>query len=367
MAWCGARRNGPLIRARYQGDVMQTSHVAVIAAAAFVILSWFNVDTGVGSIQSDLRERAQREVASVLEDADEIRIEADGRDLILTGTVSSETVRAEAESRVNGLRGVRTVTNLIEVAETVEPPSWSYSLTTVPYRLVVSLTSTDAVLDGLVHDEPTRTALLAIAAGRAADGSVRDTLEVEPQTHPQWSEATQEIVRAVAALQDVELRFADHEISIKGRAGSPDERDRALATIRSAVPYGVILQTDLTVPLSAAAAQCKQRFAELQTHRPVVFLPTSTALLPSSGELLDALAVALRECPDTRIEVAAYSESTRDYGAALRISQARAETIAEQLTTRGVNGSRLSAVGYGVTETDGRMSDPQMALIVRGH
>ncbi|MDH3509173.1 MAG: BON domain-containing protein, partial [Gammaproteobacteria bacterium] len=184
---------------------MQTSHVAVIAAAAFVILSWFNVDTGVGSIQSDLRERAQREVASVLEDADEIRIEADGRDLILTGTVSSGTVRAEAESRVNGLRGVRTVTNLIEVAETVEPPSWSYSLTTVPYRLVVSLTSTDAVLDGLVHDEPTRTALLAIAAGRAANGNVRDTLEVEPQTHPQWSEATQEIVRAVAALQDVEL------------------------------------------------------------------------------------------------------------------------------------------------------------------
>ena len=343
---------------------MQTSHVAVLAAAAFVVLSWFNVNTGVGSIQSDLRARAQREIAAVLEDADEIRIEADGRDLILTGTVSSGTVRAEAESRVSGLRGVRAVTNLIEVAETT---AWSYSPTTVPYRLVVSLTSTGAVLDGLVRDEPTRTALLAIAAGRAVDGSVRDTLEVEPDTHPQWSEATSEIVRAVVALQDVELRFADHEISVTGKAGSPDERDRALAAIRSAVPYGVILQTDLTVPLSAAAAQCKQRFAELQTHRPVVFLPTSTALLPSSRELLDALAVTLQECPDTRIEVAGYSESTRDNGAALRISQARAETIEEQLTARGVNGSRLSAIGYGITETDARMSNPQMALIVRGH
>ncbi|NNC63896.1 MAG: OmpA family protein [Gammaproteobacteria bacterium] len=353
---------------------MQTSHVAVLAAIAFAVISWFNLDTGAGSIQSDLRARAQQEISAVLEDTDEIQIEADGRDLILTGTVSSESLRAEAQSRVSGLWGVRAVNNLVEVAETVEPAPSSFPLMAVPYELVVSLTSAGTVLDGLVRDEATRAALLTIAAGRAVDGGVRDMLEVEPDTRPHWSAATQEIMQAIVALQEVEARFVDQEISIKGRARSPEERNRALAAIRSAVPYGVILQTDLTVPLSTAAERCEQRFAELQAHRPVVFLPTSTALLPGSRELLDALAVTLEQCGDTRIEVAGYSESTRDYGTALRVSQARAEAIEEQLIARGVDGNRLSAIGYGMSESDrsesvvdARMSTRQMALIVRGH
>ena len=357
--------------------MMQTAYVAVLAAAAFAVLSWHNVDSGAGWIELDLRARADREIASILEDTDEIRLEIDGRDLTIEGTVLSEAKRDEAESRLRELWGVRTVTNLIEIAESAElvvPASASFPVTAVPYRLVVSLNSSDTVLDGLVRDEPTRAALLAIAGSRAVGGSVHDTLEVEPNTRPQWSEATLEIVRAVVALQDVEVHFADHEISVKGRASSPDDRDRVLVAIRSAVPYGVILHTELTVPLSAAAAQCEQRFAELRTHRPVVFLSTGTALLPSSHELLDTLATTLQQCPDTRVEVAAYSESTRDYGAALRISQARAEVIEEQLVARGVSGSRLSAIGYGMVEatradsrTDARTPSPQMTLLVRGH
>ena len=377
MAWCEMRPEQTRPPGtRCQGDMMQTSHVAVLAAAAFAVLSWLNVNTGARSIQSDVYARAEREIAAVLTDGDNIRIAVDGRDLILMGTVSTQAVKAEAESRAAGVWGVRAVANRIEVAETavtVAPASSSFPLTTVPYRLVVSLTSTETILDGLVRDEPTRAALLAAAADRAGDAELRDTLEVEPDTHPQWSEATQAIVRAVIALEDVEARFADHEISVKGRAGSPDERDRALLAIRSAVPYGVILQTDITAPLSAAASQCQQRLAELLGSRPFVFLPTSAALLPSSSELLDGLALTLRACPDARIEVAGYSESPRQYGAALRISQARAEVIEEHLMARGVDGNRLSAIGYGATEAErpesaaaARVPSPQMALILRG-
>lgn len=358
-------------------EMMQTSHVAVLAAAAFAILSWHNVDSGAGWIELDLRARADREIAPILEETDEIRLRIDGRDLIIEGTMLSEAKRDEAESRLKELRGVRTVTNLVEIAETAElvaPASSRLPVTAVPYRLVVTLTSTDMVMDGLVRDEPTRIALLAAAADRSIDGSLRETLEVEPNTHPQWSQATQEIVQAVVSLQDVEVQFTDHEISVKGRAGSPDERDRALLAIRSAVPYGVILQTELTAPLSVAATQCEQRFTDLLAQRPVVFLETSTALLPGSRDLLDSLAVTLQSCPDARIEVAGYAEPTSDYGMALRSSQARAEIIEDGLITRGVDASRLSAIGYGLAETEraepatvGQTPSPQIALIVRGY
>ncbi len=356
---------------------MQTSHVAVLAAVAFAILSWQKIDSGAGWIELDLRARAEREIASILEDTDEVWVEVDGRDLTIDGTVLSAAKRDEAESRLSDLWGIRTVTNLIEVTETAEivaPPSSGFPVTAVPYRLVVSLTSTDTVLDGLVRDEPTRAALLAAAADRPVDGTLRDALEVEPNTHPQWSEATREIVQAVVAFPDVEVTFADHEISVIGQAGSREERDRALLAIRSAVPYGVILQTDLTAPLSATAAQCERRFNELLAQRPVVFLQTRTALLPGSRGLLDSLAATLQDCPDTSIEVAGYAESTSDYGAALRISQSRAEVIAEHLIARGVEAGRLSAVGYGVKDDaqsgstiQAQERSSQMALIVRGH
>ncbi len=353
---------------------MQTIHIAALAAAAFAVLSWFNIDSSAGSIQSDLRARAQIEVASVLGHTDEIRVEADGRDLTLVGTVADATVIGAVESRIRAVTGVRTVTNLIQIAESRDPEPSAVLLSVVPYRLVVSLTSTGATLDGLVRDEQTRTALLATVRSRPVAGTVRNTLEVEPDTHPQWSEAALDIVRAAVALPSVELHFADHEISIKGRASSPADRDRALAAVRSAVPYGVILQTELTVPISAAVARCEQRFAELQSQRPMVFLSNSTALLPGSQQLLDALAGALQECPATRVEVAGYADSTRDYGVALRLSQSRAEAIEQQLIARGVDGNRLSAVGYGATDaertespTGTHMPGPQIALILRGH
>ena len=352
---------------------MQTTYIAAVAAAAFAVLCWFNISAGSDGIQADLTARAERALEGLAEQVDPVHVMADGRDLVLTGIVATAAARTEAGARLGRLWGARTVTNHIELAAPVDLAAQRLQTDMVPYRLTLLLTPTAAVLGGAVRDERTRTALLDIISSRSGAGEIRDELAIEPYTHPQWSDVTQQIAQAIVALDEVEVRFAPNEVVVTGRAGSRDERNRVLAAIRSAVPYGVILRTDLAVPLSAAATRCQQRFVELLERQPMIFLTNTSALISDSGRLFDAFAVAAQQCPAAHIEVAAYSEPMPGAGAALRLSQERAVVIRQNLIARGIPDGRLVAVGRGIDTAFGGQAGgasgtrmPQMALILGG-
>jgi OOP family OmpA-OmpF porin len=77
---------------------------------------------------------------------------------------------------------------------------------------------------------------------------------------------------------------------------------------------------------------------------------SGTALTRQSRAILDQIAVALQECPESTVEVAGYTDSSGSEAANQRTSQQRAQTAVDYLVGKGVDRARLTAVGYGQAE-----------------
>ena len=79
----------------------------------------------------------------------------------------------------------------------------------------------------------------------------------------------------------------------------------------------------------------------------IQFKVNSDELLSTSFDVLNQAAGVLREFPSVRIEIQGHASSDGDDDYNLELSQRRAASVRAYLVQRGVESSRLTAVGYG--------------------
>ena len=79
----------------------------------------------------------------------------------------------------------------------------------------------------------------------------------------------------------------------------------------------------------------------------ISFKRGSAVLLGSSDQALDSLLSELQTKPALKLTIEGHTDSTGSYRNNLELSQRRAQAIADWLTQRGIEHSRLKAVGYG--------------------
>ena len=91
---------------------------------------------------------------------------------------------------------------------------------------------------------------------------------------------------------------------------------------------------------------CNQAFTEVFSHDTLSFEPQSAKISTSSAGLLDRLAVLAEQCTLSFV-VENHTDASADPEADLALSQLRAEQVLAALVARGIDSSRLSAVGFG--------------------
>lgn len=79
----------------------------------------------------------------------------------------------------------------------------------------------------------------------------------------------------------------------------------------------------------------------------VNFRSGSSALTPTSRPILDRVAEALVNNPTVRVEVAGHTDNSGSVATNRRLSQSRANSVRAYLISKGVDGSRVTAAGYG--------------------
>jgi len=79
----------------------------------------------------------------------------------------------------------------------------------------------------------------------------------------------------------------------------------------------------------------------------VHFAPGKAAILADSYSLLDEVVDVIVRFGVKRVRIEGYTDSTGTKSANLRLSQARAEAVADFLASKGIAKNRLEAVGYG--------------------
>ncbi|MDO9524585.1 MAG: OmpA family protein, partial [Gemmobacter sp.] len=92
---------------------------------------------------------------------------------------------------------------------------------------------------------------------------------------------------------------------------------------------------------------CKGRFEILSRSGNIFFASGSARLDQKSAPLLDSLADIISRCPGMRIEVGGHTDSDGSATQNQRLSQQRAQSVADYLRGKAIDAARLPVVGYG--------------------
>ena len=85
----------------------------------------------------------------------------------------------------------------------------------------------------------------------------------------------------------------------------------------------------------------------------VTFEVNSDKLTAASSATLDRVAESLKRSPNVRVEVGGHTDSSGSDALNQKLSQKRAEAVRAYLVSKGVDGSRVTAKGYGESQPAG--------------
>ncbi len=209
----------------------------------------------------------------------------------LRGRLSDENLRRMADSYAKARFGSESVYTAARVVEDL-PADW-------PVRVLAGLEALSHLANGVVTVLP-------------------DTVELSGVTHDE--EASAEIARL---LSDKLGEAEDFTLDITYRA--PPE----------------------PVETAPDPEECERRLSAVQKDGKITFEPGSATIAAGSQDIMNKIAEILTECEDLRLEIQGHTDSQGREEMNLNLSQARAQSVLNELRARRVLTASYVAVGYG--------------------
>ena len=94
-------------------------------------------------------------------------------------------------------------------------------------------------------------------------------------------------------------------------------------------------------------SECKNRLKEILSKNKIYFYQNSTKIQKRSYAILDKIIDISKECKDSKIVIAGYTDSIGTKRNNLKVSRKRANSVKEYFIKKGIQEDRLEAVGYG--------------------
>ncbi len=309
--------------------------VILMGAAFLLVLGAVCFALELPSIEAAIETRTAATLADV--GVRDLRIEADGRNVTLHGTIAFAEIGIEAARRAAGEPGVRSVDNRLVMAG---EPSFEFGPDGDIWLLA-----------GRLPTPESRQELFDAAAAIVGQGNVIDETEVDAAaTEPPWIPT---LPRLIQLLRQVDggpgLRLRDGTLTVTGHASSEAMRDRLefdVTAIAEAAGAGWTIANEMAIAPVAVDRAAQNRIRRLLRERPIAFQGPTDALTDDArtaiagiGELLDAF-------PNIRVEILVRTDDGGDPEGDRLLSIARAESIREVLSA-SVHPDRLLAFGYG--------------------
>lgn len=183
------------------------------------------IATSGSAIPPDLTVRAEAEIAAP--QYDWARLSFDMRDATVTGTATTQSMIDDAVAKVAAVHGVRTVTSKIVLAEYVSP-----------FPFMATVEAGAITLSGGLPDEDARAEILA-AAGEGVRDETR--LMSGAPNRASWIAAVNYALGYARQLDEGEIALSDLDLTVSGRAKSPEAYDTLGRLTAEPVPQAVKL------------------------------------------------------------------------------------------------------------------------------
>lgn len=207
------------------------------------------------------------------------------------------------------------------------------------------------VLEGVVRSEVERAVLVDAATSVVAPELVTDQLTTDPDLG--LDEPTAQALASLIAvlpgnLIDGTAGFDGSMLFLKGTY--LDDEGRAAV---DAVAAAVDVEAALEPRPEATEGDANRLEAELNAfvvEHPIQFAPSASSLDESAAPILDEIARRAAQFGGVTIAVEGHTDSDGDEIENLALSQRRADAVRDALIARGLDGTSITAQGFGSTQ-----------------
>lgn len=219
-----------------------------LSAIAIVTLTFFSAAglclVAAGFAVKAIESNSESSVRLALDDNSLpwAEVQANGLQVLLTGTAPSEALRFKALSTAGGIVDSARVIDGMEIKDsgTVQPPRFSVE---------ILRNDSGVSLIGLVPAATDRDTLVKQLATIAGQAQVTDLLETADYPVPdQWERALAFGIRALESMPRSKVSIAADRVSITAMADSAEARRQLEVDLARRVPTGVRLVLDISAP-----------------------------------------------------------------------------------------------------------------------
>ncbi|WP_135504532.1 OmpA family protein [Roseovarius aestuariivivens] len=272
-------------------------------------------------------------------------------DADITLIAAQGTAQDRFDDVVGGLE-----TNLPEVfaLNAVLPRPATDEPATVP-EFVATLSPEGLVLlRGRLDSARTRVTVDSFARARFSSDAVNMTARVAEDLPKGWTTRVLAGIEALAFLSNGAVTVTPDEIAVTGNTGKPEASADIAALFARKIGETAQFDIDVTYrealdPVASLPTpeECEQKIAEVQSTRKITFEPGETTIDASGAEIMDDIAEILKQCGEIRMEIGGHTDSQGREVMNQQLSQARAQSILNELRARRVLTSAITAKGYG--------------------
>ncbi len=210
--------------------------------------------------------------------------------------------------------------------------------------------------------------------GRLGDDAVRDMVDsyakaafgteqvytaarIAPDLPADWPVRVLVGLEALSHLHNGALTVTPDDLILSGISQDPDAKARIAGLLSDklgdaqeytlSITYQAPPEPEDTLP---DPEECEDRIAEVQAKTKIAFEPGSATVASDSRDTVNQIANILRECGPIRMEIQGHTDSQGREEMNQQLSQARAQSILNELRGRRIPTGSYSAVGYGETQ-----------------
>ncbi|WP_415401906.1 OmpA family protein [Tateyamaria sp. SN3-11] len=235
-----------------------------------------------------------------------------------------------------------------KLPETVDPDQG-------PSEFVATLSPEGLVqLRGRLSDENLRN--VADSYARAAFGSDRvyTATRLVDDLPSNWPVRVLTGLEALSQLSNGAVTVSPDTVIVSGNTGDPKASTNIASLLASKL--GEAEEFDIRVtyqekldPVAALPTpdECEAEISDILATSKITFEPSSATIDASALGTMDDIADILRQCGDIRLEIQGHTDSQGREEMNLNLSQARAQSVLNELRARRVLTSTYTAKGYG--------------------
>ncbi|MEO8341534.1 MAG: OmpA family protein [Nitrospirota bacterium] len=276
--------------------------------------------------------------------------------LILRGSLPNETSKVAVLQRAQELFGAAPglVVDELAVDPRVEPVAWADKLSHVlpvlghmTERGSIMIDGHTIVVSGQVDGDPAKADVLQAIGPLAQTGlELEDRMVTGPskpgRTMKPFSPTLPPLKTSVSVVAS-STKAPFHEAPTQ-KTPSPVV---ALTPTASALPTS--LPPVAPSPTETSPASLQKQLNEILTHSSIEFESKSNTMTHNSLAILDQLIVALRESPDTPIEIGGHTDKYGGSEYNIQLSRRRADAVRRHFSEHGLT-NQFTAVGYGASQ-----------------